>query len=36
MGFLRRGDFGLDRVFPRCTRCDGTGQLYLVPDRSEA
>ena len=32
MGFRRQGAFGLDRTFPRCTRCDGTGQLYLPND----
>jgi hypothetical protein len=38
-GFLRAGDFA-NRSFPRCTKCEGIGQVYLdhaparvAPDR---
>jgi hypothetical protein len=28
LGFLRKGEFA-DRTFPRCTACEGLGQVYL-------
>ena len=29
MGFMKSGDFGIDRNFVKCAWCSGIGQKYL-------